>query len=146
MDKSQSIGLLLKDLSQLYAARFEQHARTLSLTLMHCKVLVHLERDEGVSQARLADLVSVDAMTIVRLIDRMEQAHLVERRADPGDRRTRRLFLTARARPILEQVWRLAAQVRAEMFSGVPRAQREIFLRVLETAHHNLSNIDPKAN
>jgi DNA-binding MarR family transcriptional regulator len=146
MDKLQNIGLLLKEVSRLYAARFEERARSLSLTLMQCKVLVHLERDEGLSQTRLAELVGVDPMAMVRLIDRMEEDHLVERHADPNDRRARQLFLTAKARPMLEQIWRLAAQVRADMFAGISRTDRDGFLRVLETAHDNLLNLDSKAS
>lgn len=146
MDKLQNFGFLLKDVSRRYVDRFEEHARSLSLTLMQCKVLVRLERDEGVSQARLAELVDVDAMAMVRLIDRMEEDALVERRPDPADRRARQLFLTARARPMLDEIWRLAALVRTEMFAGVPRADRDCFIRVLEAAHGNLSAFEGKAS
>ena len=146
MDKLQNFGFLLKDVSRRYVERFEEHARSLSLTLMQCKALVRLEREEGVSQARLAELVGVDAMAMVRLVDRMEEDHLVERRTDPDDRRARRLFLTAKSRPMLDEIWRLAALVRAEMFAGVPKADRDAFLRVLEAAHVNLSAFERKAS
>jgi MarR family transcriptional regulator, transcriptional regulator for hemolysin len=146
MDKLQNIGFLLKDLTRRYIERFEEHARSLSLTLMQCKVLTTLERGEGLSQARLAEVVGVDAMTMVRLLDRMEEDHLVERRPDPDDRRARRLFLTPKAKPMLEQIWRLAALVRTEMFVGVARADRDCFLRVLEMAHGNLSKFERKAS
>lgn len=146
MDKLQNIGFLLKDLTRRYIERFEDHARSLSLTLMQCKVLTTLERGEGLSQARLADVVGVDAMTMVRLIDRMEEDRLVERRPDPEDRRARRLFLTAKARPMLEQIWHLAALVRTEMFTGVSKTDRDCFVRVLETAHANLSTFERKAS
>ena len=146
MDKLQNVGFLLKDITRRYVDRFEEHARALSLTLMQCKVLGTLERTEGVSQARLAEVVGVDAMTMVRLIDRMEEDSLVERRPDPEDRRARRLFLTPKAKPMLEQIWRLVAQVRTEMFDGVSRTDRDCFLRVLETAHANLSTFERKAS
>jgi DNA-binding MarR family transcriptional regulator len=146
MDKLQNFGFLLKDVSRRYVERFEDHARSLSLTLMQCKALVRLEREEGVSQARLAELVGVDAMAMVRLVDRMEEDRLIERRADPDDRRARRLFLTAKSRPMLDEIWRLAALVRAEMFAGVSKADRDCFIRVLEAAHGNLSAFERKAS
>jgi len=146
MDKLQNFGFLLKDVSRRYVERFEEHARSLSLTLMQCKALVRLEREEGVSQARLAELVGVDAMAMVRLVDRMEEDDLIERRIDPDDRRARRLFLTPKSRPMLEEIWRLAALVRTEMFAGVSRADRECFMRVLEAAHLNLSAFERKAS
>lgn len=83
MDPHRNFGFLLKDLSRRYVLRFEQRARDLSLTLPQCKVLVRLETNEGMSQARLAELAEVEPMTMVRIIDRMEADGLLERRADP---------------------------------------------------------------
>lgn len=143
MDRTRTVGLLLKDLSRLYSSRFERHARALSLTLMQCKVLVNLERAEGVSQARLCSLMTVEPMAMVRLLDPLEAGQLIERRRDPADRRARQLFLTRKGRSMLDQIWQLAAQVRTEMLSGVPREDRDVFFRVLEAAHANLAALDP---
>lgn len=137
MDKFKNFGFLLKDLSSRYVLRFEQHASGISLTLMQCKVLVHLEKSEGTSQARLAELTGMDPMSMVRIVDRMEADHLLERRADPADRRARRLYLTKKARPLLEEIWRLGDVTRAELFAGISKADREMFLRVLERMHEN---------
>jgi MarR family transcriptional regulator, transcriptional regulator for hemolysin len=138
VDKPQNLGFLLKDVSRLYVERFEQHAEAIALTLMQCKVLVNLERSEGASQARLAELIGVEPMAMVRLLDRMDEDKLIERRADPADRRARQLYLTARARPLLDEIWRLATLVRTEMFAGASRADREAFIRVLGKSHENL--------
>ena len=138
VDRLKNCGFLLKDLSNRYVLRFEQHARAISMTLMQCKVLVHLEKSEGASQAKLAELTGMEPMMMVRILDRMEADHLLERRADPADRRARRLYLTKKAHPLLEEVWRLAEMTRAEMFAGVNKADRETFLRVLERMHENV--------
>jgi MarR family transcriptional regulator for hemolysin len=137
MDRLKNFGFLLKDVSRLYVLRFEQRARDLSLTLVQCKALAHLEKNEGVSQARLAELIDVDAMTMVRILDRMEADSVIERRPDPDDRRARRLYLTGKAKPMLETIWRLAEQTRAEMFAGIPKAEREAFMGVMERLHAN---------
>ena len=63
-----------------------------------------LERNPGLSQNELAGLVEVEPITIARLIDKLEARGVVERRADPSDRRIKRLHLTEAARPLLEQV------------------------------------------
>jgi MarR family transcriptional regulator for hemolysin len=139
MNSLQNIGFLLKDLSRRYVARFETRTHSISMTLMQCKVLVHLQRSEGASQKKLSELTDIEPMTMVRLLNSMELDKLVERRSDPLDRRARRLYLTAKARPLLNKIWRLAAQVRAEMFADIPKDEREIFMRVLEKAHENLS-------
>ena len=145
MDRQQNLGFLLKEVSRRYVARFEAHARSIALTLMQCKVLVHLERCEGASQARLAEITELEPMTMVRLLNCMEADKLIERRSDPSDRRARKLYLTPKARPLLEEIWRLAAVARGEMFGEVPKADRDVFARVLEQAHANLCALEREA-
>ncbi|HEX4235131.1 MAG TPA: MarR family transcriptional regulator [Caldimonas sp.] len=137
MDRLQQFGFLLKDLSRRYVARFEAHAHEISLTLVQCKALVTLERNEGVSQARLAELTDVDPMTMVRILDHMEGEGLLERRADPDDRRARRLFLSDKAKPSLAEIWRVAEATRNETFAGISRVDRDAFMNVLEKLHAN---------
>ncbi|MGH8137456.1 MAG: MarR family winged helix-turn-helix transcriptional regulator [Steroidobacteraceae bacterium] len=134
----RNFGFLLKELSRRYVLRFEQRAREISLTLPQCKVLVRLEDNEGASQARLAELTDVEPMTMVRILDRMEADGLLERRPDPDDRRARCLYLTLKAKPLLEQIWRVSELTRAETFAGIGRPDRELFMSVLERMHGNL--------
>ena len=75
---------------------------------------------------------------MVRILDRMEADGVIERRPDPADRRARRLYLTARAKPLLEEIWRLAELTRAETFAGIARVEREAFIDVLERLDGNL--------
>jgi DNA-binding MarR family transcriptional regulator len=145
-DRLRNCGFLLKEVSHRYVLRFEVRAREISLNLAQAKALVRLEKNEGVSQARLAELAEVDPMTMVRILDRMEADGLLERRPDPADRRARCLYLTAKAKPILSQIWRLSDEVRAELFAGVGKADREVFMSVLERIHANVSGLEGKAS
>jgi DNA-binding MarR family transcriptional regulator len=145
-DKLKHFGFLIKDLSRRYAQRFEHHAQETALTLMQCKVLVHLEKSEGVSQARLAELTDMDAMTMVRILDRMEADKLLERRPDPVDRRARCLYLTKKSKPLLDEVWRLVDTTRTEMFAGVSKAERDVFMRILEQVHNNACALSDELN
>ncbi|MDQ2926593.1 MAG: MarR family transcriptional regulator [Pseudomonadota bacterium] len=142
MDRLKNFGFLLKDVSRRYVQRFEQHAAVMSMTLVQCRALVRLEKNEGISQAGLAELIEVEPMAMVRIIDRMQADGLLERRLDPDDRRARRLHLTPKSKPLLEEIWRLADLTRAETFAGVPRAEREAFIAVLERLDSNLSALD----
>src|SRR3984893_7888678 len=146
MDRMRNFGFLLKEVSRRYVLRFEQRAREISLTLPQCKALVRLEKNQGVSQARLAELAEGDAMAMVRILDRMEADGLLERRPDPADRRARCLYLTAQAKPILSEIWRLSEETRAELFAGVGKADRELFMSVLERIHDNLSTLEGEAS
>ena len=145
-DRLRNFGFLLKDLSRRYVQRFEVRAREFSLNLAQCKVLIRLEKNEGVSQARLAELAEVDAMTMVRILDRMEADELLERRPDPADRRARCLYLTAKAKPLLDQIWKLSETTREEVFAGISKNERDVFMTVLERLHDNLSVLEGKAS
>ena len=142
MDRMRNFGFLLKDVSRRYVLRFEQRAREISLTLPQCKALVRLEKNQGVSQARLAEIAEVEPMTMVRILDRMEADGLIERRPDPVDRRARCLYLTRKAKPLLDKIWRLSELSRAEPFAGISRQEREAFMDLLERMHSNVCALD----
>lgn len=142
MDRFKNVGYLLKDVSRRYVARFERHAEEVSLTLMQCKVLLHLSKSEGASQVRLCELTDIEPMMMVRILDRMEADKLLERRPDPADRRARRLYLTRKATPILDEIDRIMELTRNEVFAGVSKAEREAFLKVLEHAHQNVCALE----
>jgi MarR family transcriptional regulator, transcriptional regulator for hemolysin len=145
MDLFKNVGYLLKDVSRRYVARFERHAAEVSLTLMQCKVLLHLSKNEGASQVRLCELTDVEPMMMVRILDRMEADKLLERRPHPADRRARRLYLTRKAAPILEEIDRISEVTRSEIFAGVSKADREAFLKVLQHAHANACGLEAAA-
>ena len=145
MDSHQIFGFLLHDVTRLYKRRFEQRSAQLSLTLSQCKTLSLLSRNEGISQRQLADLADIDAMSIVRILDRMEADGWVERRADPLDRRARRLAVTEKARPILEQILEMGAATRTEVLEGLDTAQRNQLVSLLEACHTNLQALKPMA-
>lgn len=145
-DRLRNFGFLLKEVSRQFVARFEMHARAVSLTLSQCKVLIRLEKNEGLSQARLAELTEVDAMTMVRLLDRMQADGLLERRPDPQDRRARCVYLTPKAKLVLVEIWRLGDLTRSEVFEGIGKAERQAFMDVLERMNDNLSQLVGKAS
>lgn len=142
MDRLRNFGFLLNELSRRYVHRFEQRANQMSMTLPLCKVLAYLERNEGVSQSKLAELTQLEPMAMVRILDRMEADGLVERQPDPADRRARSLYLTSKAKPMLDEIWRIGDLTRAETFAGVPKAEREVFLDVLFRVTANLRQLE----
>jgi MarR family transcriptional regulator for hemolysin len=143
-DRLRNFSFLLRDVSRLYAAYFERFARELELTLPQCKVLGYLGRNEGVSQARLADLSDTDPMTLVRTLDRMQQDGWIERRPDPADRRAHRLHLREAAKPILQRMWKIADHCRQESMANLSPAEREQLIELLERVHATLSALETK--
>jgi len=145
MDRLRNFGFLIKEVSRRYVQRFERRASALSLTLAPCRVLGHLERNEGVCQSRLAELTCIEPMAMVRILDRMETDGLIERRPDPADRRARSLYLTPWSRPALEQIWQLAELTRSEAFAGVSESERLLFVDILERVNRNLIGLEAQA-
>jgi MarR family transcriptional regulator, transcriptional regulator for hemolysin len=139
--RHRNFGFLLREVGRRCTLRFEVRAREISVTLAQAKALVRLEKNEGVNQARLAELTEMDAMSMVRILDRMEADGLLERRLDPADRRVRCLYLTAKARPILSEIWRVSDEMRAEAFTGVSKAERDLFMSVLQRMHDNIAQL-----
>lgn len=78
---------------------------------------------------------------MVRILDQMESEGLVERRLDPNDRRARLLFLTAKSKPTLDEIWRISDLTRGETFAGISKSERDVFLNVLERLHSNLCKL-----
>lgn len=147
MDPLRNLSFLIKDVSRLAAKNFERHASAvnLELTLPQCKVLIYLQRNQGISQVRLAGLTETDPMTLVRILDRMEGDGWLERKPDPADRRARRLHLKPAAFPVVKQIWAIADRARAEAFAGVRPADRERLLDLLQQIHGNLAALVPGA-
>ena len=141
----RNFGFLLRDVSQLFARNFERHAAALDLTLNQCRVLCYLQRQQGLSQARLAELTDTDPMTLGRLLERMVADGLVERRDDPHDRRAHCLYLRPAAAPVLDAIWRHADGARAEAFHGLGGDERAELMRLLLRLQANLEALLPPA-
>jgi DNA-binding MarR family transcriptional regulator len=139
VDPLRNFGFLLGILGRKYVQRFEQNARELALTLPQCKVLVLLEKNQGLNQAKLAELADIEPMSMVRMLDRMESNGLLVRRADPGDRRARCLYLTSKAKPLLDEIWRFSDLTRSEIFLGIGRESRTALIQLMEKMHDNIS-------
>jgi MarR family transcriptional regulator for hemolysin len=141
-EKMRNFGFLLRDVSRLCVKRFASYAGELDLTLPQCKVLANLARNEGISQARLAELTETDPMTLVRTLDRMEQDGWIERCADPVDRRAYCLFLRDTAKPIVERIWKIADQTRGEALAALDAREREHLVELLERVHATMLAIE----
>ena len=116
---SDSIGFLLSDVARLLRRRFDERARDIGVTRPQWRVLTALKRHEGITQVALADLLEVEPITLGRMVDRLQEARLVERRADPADRRAWRLHLTDASLPIITDLGAIAQDMFAEVLDGV---------------------------
>ncbi len=139
------LQFLVRDVARLIRRRFEQSAQGvgLSLTRAQCFVLVHVAREPGLSQARLAHLMDVEPIALVRLIDRLEADALVERRLDPRDRRVWRLYLTETAGPTLARIRHVSTAITRQALAKLSPQESGALLTVLEQLKANLSATSP---
>src|SRR3954464_6668816 len=119
MDPDRDFLIVLHDLARLMRTRFDQWARAYGLTRAQGVILVRLSRQPGLSQNELAALCEVEPITLGRPVDPLEARGLLERRADPGDRRIRRLHLLPASEPILAKIHDYKAQLQSELTAGL---------------------------
>src|SRR5436190_17656299 len=131
LDLDRSFGFLVNDVARLFGRRFSHNGSRLGLTRAQCRTLGYLARNEGINQAGLADVLEIRPMTLVRQIDRMEEAGWIERRPDPADRRARRLYLTAKAWPVLGRILSVATETRDEALARLSPAEADQLLDLL---------------
>src|SRR5438094_9805367 len=135
-----NIGALLHDVARLIRRRFERRARHtgLAITRQQARALLSVARTEGLSQAAIATLLDIEPIALVRLLDRLHEEGLVERRLHPTDRRVRTLWLTPLAWGVIDRVLALNAEIRDEACAGLPPAARDMLMRALEHMKGNL--------
>ncbi|MQP68007.1 MarR family transcriptional regulator [Niveispirillum sp. SYP-B3756] len=138
-----SLGSLLGETTRLMWRRFDQHARAAGSTRAQWFAMFKIAQGEGLKQAELAELLEIEPITLTRTIDRMVEGGWVERRADPGDRRARLLFLTNKARDAVAQMRLIANAIFDEALTGFSPAERETLLALLIRVRGNLSNTVP---
>src|ERR1700704_1991284 len=112
-------SFFFNDVGRLLRAHAGQQARKFGMTRAQWAVLAHLEYAEGLKQAELAELLDLQPITLTRLVDRLCANGLIERRADPSDRRAQRLYLTAQARPLMNRLAELGESMMATVLEGL---------------------------
>jgi len=137
------LGFLVHDVGRLLRRQIDQRAQALGLTSAQWRVLSAVARtellnQEPLNQASLADQLEIEPITLSRLIDRMEAAKLIERRADPADRRAYRLFVTEAARPVVADFRAVAYECVDAALVGVSEAEIEMVVDVLTRVRANL--------
>ena len=116
---------------------FDRLAVGLGVTHAQWKVLFKLTRKPGLRQVELADMLDLEPITLCRIIDRLEEAELVERSRDPDDRRAWRLHVTQKAQPLVEKLQAIGADLVDQAFGGIDPKDIETTRKVLAQAREN---------
>lgn len=138
---SEGLGFLLSDVARLMRRRADERARSIGASLTQWRVLKILDREPGLNQGQIAEQLEVEPITCCRMIDRLEESGLVERRRDPADRRVWRIHLTDKAHPVLGELHTVGNGIIEEMLAGLNEAQRAALRQSLNVMRTNLSQL-----
>jgi DNA-binding MarR family transcriptional regulator len=129
----------LQETAHAMRRAFDRRAVSLGVTRAQWKVLFRLTRFPGLRQVELAEMLDVEPISLSRIVDRLEEAGLVERVSDPADRRAWRLQVTGKAEPLVSKLKALGLQLIDEAFEGIEREELERVRSVLARVRENLA-------
>jgi MarR family transcriptional regulator, transcriptional regulator for hemolysin len=135
---NREFAFSLNDVARMLRTYADHKASQFGITRAQWVVLVRLDRFEGLKQSELAEMLDLQPITLTRLLDRLCESGLIERRADPNDRRAKRLYLTAQARPLLERLGDLGDELMTTALAGVDREAVERMVAQLAIVKENL--------
>jgi MarR family transcriptional regulator, transcriptional regulator for hemolysin len=135
---NREFAFTLNDVARMLRTYADHKAAQFGITRAQWAVLVRLDRSEGLKQSELAEMLDLQPISLTRLLDKLCDSGLIERRADPVDRRAKRLFLTPAARPLLEKLGDLGEAMMETALAGVEREKVERMVAQLEIVKENL--------
>lgn len=141
------IGHRVHGVARLIRRRFERSVRQagLPITRLQAALLIRIARHPGVSQTAAATDLDIEPIALVRMLDRLHEEGLVERRAHPTDRRIRTLWLTPLAWPVVNRVLEINMIVREEACAGLPPAALDTVMDALDHMKNNLAAAEAAA-
>ena len=135
---NREVAFTIMDVARLLKTFADQQARQYGMTRAQWAVLVRLDRSEGLKQSELAELLDLQPISLTRLLDRLADNGLIERRADPNDRRANRLYLKPAAKPLLGRLSELSADMMETVLEGLDAKSVDRMLKELVMLKNNL--------
>ncbi|MGH1426089.1 MAG: MarR family winged helix-turn-helix transcriptional regulator [Pseudooceanicola sp.] len=110
---------VFQDIARFRAILFDAILKPHDMTMSQGWVLFHLLREDGLSQSELAHRMDIATVTTSKLIDRLEARGYVERRADPQDRRSNRIYATKAGKAVVRIMTQTVQEVEAVSNKGI---------------------------
>jgi DNA-binding MarR family transcriptional regulator len=145
LDLKRQLVAQLVESSRLLRNFIDHRAKTKGTTRAQWIVLFRLRQQEGLSQVDLADVLELQPISLVRLLDRLVEHGLLERRHDPKDRRANRLYLTARGRQLVDDLDGLRDAIASDVLHEVPTEAIEITLTTLRDIKDRIKSLSDPA-
>lgn len=140
LSKDRSLGVKIMRVSRLLRRRFDRRARDIGLSRAQWQTIACVRRSPGATQRRIAELLEIGEVAVGRSIDRLVDAGWLERKADPGDRRVYRIYLTRAIEPVLDELARMSDEEDAVAFQGFDEAERALFADLIDRMARNIED------
>ena len=134
----REIAFTIMDVARMLKTYADQRARQFGISRAQWAVLIRIERCEGLKQTELAEALDLQPISLTRLLDRLADNGLIERRADPNDRRANRLYLKPAAKPLLGRLSELGADMMETVLEGLDAKSVDNMLGELGMLKDNL--------
>jgi len=141
LDLKKQLIMQLVESSRLLRNYIDHRAKARGTTRAQWIVLFRLREQEGLSQVDLADVLELQPISLVRLLDRLVEHGLLERRSDPRDRRANRLFLTASGRQLADDLDSLRDAIATDVLQEMPTAALETSLKTLREVKDRIKTL-----
>ena len=140
VEDDKALGIKVMKLSRMLRLRFDRRVLPLGLTRAQWQTIACVRRRPGATQRQVAELLDVGEVTVGRSIDKLVEAGWVERRADPGDRRAHRIWLTPAIEPLIEELTRIGEEEESAALAGFDAAERVMLHAMLDRITANLES------
>ncbi|MCC2602883.1 MarR family winged helix-turn-helix transcriptional regulator [Sphingopyxis yananensis] len=137
---SEHIGFLLNDTARLYRRAFNARSREDGCTALQWRLMMYIRREPGIRQGPVAELIEVEPITLSRMVDRLQESGLVERRHDPSDRRAWLLYLTPQAEKLMQGIRHMIDDLESMAMDGLTAPEQAELKRLVAKVQSNLSN------
>ncbi len=141
LDLKRQLVAQCVETSRLLRNFIDHRAKTRGTTRAQWIVLFRLRQQEGLSQVDLADVLELQPISLVRLLDRLVEHGLVERRHDPKDRRANRLFLTDRGRQLVDDLDSLRDAIAADLLKDIHGEAIETTVKTLRDMKERIKQL-----
>jgi MarR family transcriptional regulator, transcriptional regulator for hemolysin len=147
LDLKRQLVAQLVESSRLLRNYIDHRAKGRGTTRAQWIVLFRLRAQEGLSQVDLADVLELQPISLVRLLDRLVEHGLLERRHDPRDRRANRLFLTESGRQLVDDLDSLRSSIANDVLQDIPAAAMQTSLQTLTDIKERIKSLaEPPGN
>lgn len=138
LDHKRQFVAQLIEASRLLRNYIEHRAKNHGTTRAQWIVLFRLRQQEGLSQVDLADVLELQPISLVRLLDRLVDQKLLERRPHPTDRRANQLYLTPTGRELVDDLDGLRDEIANDVAGNASIASIQAALGLLDQVKDNI--------